>query len=75
MKLKINHASEINEWSDETIANFLSDFLNITNEDSIYKQAKEVFLSRIDKNYDEETAEAYADGYAQALQDIYNRTR
>ena len=70
MKLKIQQ-----EWTEETIKDFLSDFVNITKQEDIFEQANDVYEEKINKGWSREESETYARGYEEALRDIYNRTQ
>jgi hypothetical protein len=61
------------EWTPEDITDFLSDFAGVTDDHSIFKKAKEVYQEKLDAGWNERDANNYADGYAQALLDIYNQ--
>lgn len=67
---KEGYLQEVKEWNSQDITDFMSDFANVTDENTAHQRAKEVALERMNKGYDEEEAWDYAEGYEQALLDI-----
>jgi hypothetical protein len=69
------HKSKEPEWTDEIIKDFLSDFVNITDDQSVINKMREVYHDKIADGWNERDAENFADGYERALLDILNNTK
>lgn len=61
------------EWTEKDIEDFMSDFCGISDFDSTFDKAKEVYEMMIMKGYSERDASLYAEGYRGALLDILNQ--
>jgi hypothetical protein len=72
---KDGYLQEVKEWTPEDIKDFLSDFVNITDDQSVINKMREVYHDKIADGWNERDAENFADGYERALLDILNNTK
>ena len=62
-------------WTTKDTKEFLSDFCDITDRDSITRKWHEIVTDKMAHGLDQETAEIFAGGYEKALLDIYHKTK
>lgn len=61
------------EWTQKDVEDFMSDFIGITDENSIFEKAKSVYQDMIAKGHKAWEAELIANGYREALTDIFKQ--
>ena len=70
---KDGYIQEVKEWTSYDISEFLSDFCSVSDKESIYQKAKDIFQYYVNLGYTEKESEFIAQGYERALLDIYNQ--